>query len=63
MVGPERIGRWIGRLEQEHAKNGGELTVDKAKTMLALCSCIQATVTGFLATYSLEENSNGKKEA
>ena len=63
MVGPERIGRWICRLKQEHAKNGGELTVEKAKTMLALCSCIQATATDFLATYSLKESSHGKKKA
>ena len=34
---------------------------ETAKTMLALCSCIQATVTGFLTMFDLEKNCRGKK--
>lgn len=64
MIGPDRVSRWIGQLEQAHAKNGGELTVETAKTMLALCGCIQATVTGFLTLHDLEQccRSEKKKE-
>ena len=63
MVGPERIGCWIDQLSVEQAKNGGELSVETAKTMLALCACIQATVSGFLATYDLKESAHGKEKA
>ena len=62
MVGPDRMGNWIDQLAVEHAKNGGELTVEKAKAMLAICSCIQASVTGFLTSYDLKEFAHGKKE-
>ena len=62
MVGPERIEDWIDQLRAEQSKNGGELTVEKAKTMLALCSCIQATVTGFLTMFDLEKNCRGEKK-
>ena len=55
MVGPERIGRWIGRLEKEHAKNGGEFTVEKAKTMLALSVCIAEAAKGYLIRYQESE--------
>ena len=54
MVGPERIEDWIDQLKTEQSKNCGEMTVEKAKTMLALCSCIQATVTGFLTAHDLK---------
>ena len=62
MVGPERMENWIDQLRIERAKNGGELTVEKAKNMLALCSCIQASVTGFLTLHDLRESCRNKVE-
>ncbi len=63
MVGPDRIDGWIDQLKSEHLKNGQELTIDKAKTMLALCACIETAVTGFLIRHQLEERSHGKTKA
>jgi len=62
MVGPDRIEAWIDQLKSEHVKNGCELTVDKAKTMLTLCACIEAAITGFLIRHKLEEHSHGKTQ-
>ena len=54
MVGPDRIGAWIDHMAREQEKNHGELTVEKAKTMLALCALIQQAATDFLIKHQME---------
>ena len=57
MVGPDRLGAWIGHMAREQEKNHGELTVEKAKTMLALSVLIQQAATDFLIKHQMEDTS------
>ena len=60
MVGPETIDAWIAQLNAEHRRNCGEMSADKAKNMLVLCSCVESAVTAYLIKHRLETD-HGKK--
>lgn len=60
MVGPDRIDSWIDQLAAEQAGNVGEMSVEKAKNMLALCACIQTAATAFLLKHQMEGSNDAK---